>query len=72
MPTPQKTGATSPLVLRLASPFPKISKETLGILYPWSQPFVVDDSAFRQAYGPLVYAPLDNAVRSAVDWYRTH
>jgi nucleoside-diphosphate-sugar epimerase len=72
LPEPQKTGVISATMLRLASPFHRISKETLGILYQWSQPFVVDDSAFREAFGPFENTPLDQAVRATVEWYRSH
>jgi nucleoside-diphosphate-sugar epimerase len=61
----------STTMLRVASPFHRISKETLGILYQWTNPFVVDDSRFRDTFGPVEVTPLDEAVRTSVDWYRT-
>lgn len=70
LPKHQKTGVISPTMLRLASPFHRVSKETLGILYQWSQPFVVDDTAFREAFGPFEVTPLDEAVRVTVQAYR--
>ena len=33
---------------------------------------VVDDSAFREAFGPFENTPLDQAVRATVEWYRSH
>ena len=71
LPQPLKTGLISTTMLRVASPFHRISKETLGILYQWTDPFVVDDSRFRETFGPFEVTPLDEAVRTSVDWYRT-
>lgn len=72
LPTPAKTGVVSGLMLRLAAPFHKISKEMLGILYQWTEPFVVDDSKFLEVFGPFEKTPVDEAVRTTVDWYRSH
>jgi nucleoside-diphosphate-sugar epimerase len=71
LPRPQKTGVVSAGMLRLAAPFHRISKETRGILYQWSEPFVVDDSAFRTTFGPVDVTPLEQAVRSTVEAYRS-
>ncbi len=70
LPRPQKTGVVSAGMLRLAAPFHRISKETLGILHQWSEPFVVDDSAFRATFGPIEVNQLDQAVRTTVEAYR--
>jgi nucleoside-diphosphate-sugar epimerase len=72
IPQPLKTGTISKLLLRLASPFHKISKETLGIVYQWDEPFVADDSKFQRVFGPFEVTPLDEAVRTTVEWYRSH
>lgn len=70
LPNPVKTGALSMMMLRVASPFHVPSREMLGIAYQWTDPFVVDDSAFRSAFGPFDLTPTDQAVRHAVEWYR--
>lgn len=72
LPEPVKTGVISTLMLRLAAPFHKISKETLDIAYQWTEPFVVDDSRFRSTFGPVATTPMDEAVRNTVEWYRQH
>jgi nucleoside-diphosphate-sugar epimerase len=72
LPQPLKTGLISKPMLRLAAPFHKISKETLGIVYQWTEPFVVDDSKFQQAFEPVATTPLDEAVRTSVEWYRSN
>ena len=69
LPTPVNTGALSVMLLRLASPFHVPSRELLGIAYQWTDPFVVDDSAFRSAFGPFELTATDHAVRHAVEWY---
>jgi nucleoside-diphosphate-sugar epimerase len=70
LPTPLKTGVISTTMLRLASPFHRISKETLGIVYQWTEPFVVDDAAFHSTFGPFTTTPLETAVAETVAWYR--
>lgn len=72
LPQPLETGVISTTMLRLAAPFHRISRETLGILYQWSEPFVVDDAMFQRVFGPFDVTPLDDAVRTTVEWYRSH
>lgn len=72
LPQPLGTGVITKTLLRLAAPFHKISKETLGIVYQWAEPFVVDDAKFQRVFGPFGVTPLDDAVRTTVDWYRSH
>ena len=57
-------------MLRLAAPFHKPSREMLGVLYQWTEPFVADESRFQEAFGPFVTTSLDEAVRTTVEWYR--
>ena len=67
-----KIGLLSGTMLRLAAPFHKISREMLGILYQWTEPFVVDDSKFQATFGPFEVTPIEVAVGTTVDWYRSH
>ncbi len=60
----------TPTMLRLAAPFHRPSRQTLPLLYQWTQPFVVDDSLFRNTFGPFVNTPLEEAVTAAVESYR--
>jgi len=69
LPSPAKTGALSKMMLRLASPFHIPSRELLEISYQWTEPFVVDDSNFRSAFGPIDLTPMEDAVRHTVEWY---
>ena len=59
-------------MLRMASPFHKISKEMLGILYQWTEPFVVDDAEFQSTFGPFATTPMDAAVAATVAWYQNN
>jgi nucleoside-diphosphate-sugar epimerase len=67
LPDPRKTGVISTTMLRLAAPFNRDSREMLDIAYQWSEPFVVDHSAFCEAFGPLPLTPLPEAVRATVE-----
>ncbi len=44
-------------------------RETIEMLYEFEEPFVVDHSAFAQAFGDHA-TPLREAIRSTVWWYR--
>lgn len=71
LPEPVKTGVVSQTMLRLVAPFHKNSKESLGILYQWSDPFVADDAKYQRVFGPFEVTPVDDAVRTTLDWYRS-
>jgi nucleoside-diphosphate-sugar epimerase len=45
-------------------------REYLHTLYQFTDPWIVDDSKLRAAFGDLS-TPLDDALASTVDWYRT-
>ena len=68
--TPRKTSVVSKGMLRLAAPFHRISRESLGILYQWTQPWIADDAAFQEVLGPFPTTPLEVVVKSTVDYYR--
>jgi hypothetical protein len=66
LPQPLRTGVVSTMMLRLAAPFNRDSREMLDIAYQWSEPFVADHRAFSEAFGPLPLTPLPDAVRTTV------
>lgn len=66
----RKTSVVSKLMLRLAAPFHKITKETLSVSYQWTEPWIADDSEFEQTFGPFVTTPLESAVKESVEAYR--
>ena len=70
LPAPARQGVVSPAMLRLAAPFHRVSRQSLGILYQWTEPFVVDHAKFERAFGPVAVTPLRDAIETTVAWYR--
>ena len=58
-------------MLRALGLFNRNVRELLHTYYQFDAPFVVDDSAFRDAFGGHTTS-WDEIVASTVDWYRTH
>ena len=58
-------------MLRALGLFNRNVRELLHTYYQFDAPFVVDDSAFRNAFGGHTTS-WDDIVASTVDWYRTH
>lgn len=71
VPTPRRTGVVSTAMLRLVAPFHRISRESLELGYQWTEDFVADDAKFQRVFGPFETTPLNEAVRSSVEWYRS-
>jgi len=68
--TPRGLSAVSRNMLRVAAPFHRISRESLGVMYQWTQPWIAEDAAFQATFGPFPTTPLDVAVKATVDQYR--
>jgi len=58
-------------MLRALGLFNRNVRELLHTYYQFDAPFVVDDSAFREAFGGHTTC-WDEIVTNTVDWYRTH
>jgi nucleoside-diphosphate-sugar epimerase len=58
-------------VLRALGLFNRDVRELLHTYYQFDAPFVVDDSAFRDAFGGHT-TNWDDIVTSTIDWYRAH
>jgi hypothetical protein len=58
-------------MLRALGLFNRNIRELLHTYYQFAAPFIVDDSAFRDAFGGHT-TTWDDIVASTVDWYRTH
>lgn len=67
---PRKTAVVSRSMLRIAAPFHRISRESLGVLYQWTEPWIADDAAFQSTFGPFAATPLGIAVQDSVAAYR--
>lgn len=59
----------SPTTMRLAGLFSPGAKETVEMLYEFTQPFVVDASRSERELG-LTATPIDEGIRRTVSWYR--
>jgi nucleoside-diphosphate-sugar epimerase len=70
LPEPRATALVSTRMLRLAAPFHRISRESLPLAYQWTQPFLVDDSAFRARFPDFVSTSMAEAVATTVAHYR--
>ena len=70
LPEPRATALVSTRMLRLAAPFHRISRESLPLAYQWTEPFLVDDSAFRARFQDFVSTPMAQAVATTVAHYR--
>lgn len=57
------------LALKVMGLFSPIIRELPEMAYQWEQPFVVDDSKFRAAFG-VTATSLDEGVRRTVEWAR--
>jgi nucleoside-diphosphate-sugar epimerase len=69
LPEPRATALVSTRMLRLAAPFHRISRESLPLAYQWTEPFLVDDSAFRARFPQFASTPLPHAVAATVAQY---
>ncbi len=70
LPAPRATALVSTRMLRLAAPFHRISRESLPLAYQWTEPFLVDDAAFRTRFPDFASTPMDVAISTTVAHYR--
>jgi nucleoside-diphosphate-sugar epimerase len=66
---PVPARIVSPLMLRLVGLFVPIVREMNELAYQFSEPFCVDDSEFRAAFGAQT-TPVEEAVAATVAWCR--
>jgi nucleoside-diphosphate-sugar epimerase len=59
----------SPLMMRFAGLFSPGAKETVEMIYEFTQPFVVDASRSERELG-LAPTPVDEGIRRTVAWYK--
>jgi nucleoside-diphosphate-sugar epimerase len=64
-----KTNLVSPLMMRLAGVFILGARETVEMMYEFTEPFVVDSSKFEKAFGATATSMTDG-LRETVAWYR--
>jgi nucleoside-diphosphate-sugar epimerase len=66
---PARIQTAPKFVLRVMGLFNPPLRETIEMLYEFEEPFVVDHSAFEQAFG-MSATPLREAIGETVSWYR--
>jgi hypothetical protein len=59
-------GLITPLMNRMAGLFNGVVREGNELMHQWTEPFVVDDSAFRAAFPGHSSTPLADAVAAAL------
>jgi len=64
---PEKIGVMSPLTLRIGGLFIPDAREVVEMLYEFSDPFVVDSSAIRAAFG-IEPTPIAEGMKRTVEW----
>jgi nucleoside-diphosphate-sugar epimerase len=67
---PEKVGAIGPLTMRIGALFMPVAKESLEMLYEFTEPFVVDSSAIEREFG-LGATPMVEGMARTVEWYRS-
>lgn len=68
---PLKVRAGGKLMISLMGLFSPAIREFKEMMYEFEEPYVVDDSRFRQAFGNGV-TPHEEAIRETVAWYKSH
>jgi nucleoside-diphosphate-sugar epimerase len=66
---PARVQAAPKIVLRAMGLFNPGIRETIEMLYEFEEPFVVDHSKFKEAFG-VQATPLGEAIQRTVRWYR--
>jgi nucleoside-diphosphate-sugar epimerase len=67
---PARVQAAPKILLRAIGLFNPAIRETIEMLYEFEEPFVVDDSRFKQEFGDHA-TPLREAIGETVRWYRS-
>jgi len=67
--TPPKSRTVGKLTLRIGGLFIPEAREMIEMAYEFEEPFIVDDSAFRVAFG-LEPTPLETSLAETVAWWR--
>jgi nucleoside-diphosphate-sugar epimerase len=66
---PARVRAAPKILLRAMGLFNPGMRELIEMLYEFEEPFVVDHSKFKQAFGEQA-TPLKEAIGETVRWYR--
>jgi nucleoside-diphosphate-sugar epimerase len=67
---PVKAMPGGPLLMRFLGMFNKVIRETVEMMYQWTNPFVVDTTKAQQAFA-LLPTPMPQAMQETLDWCKT-
>jgi nucleoside-diphosphate-sugar epimerase len=68
---PLKVRTAGRRMLALLGLFDPMLREMQEMYYEFGEPYIVDDSKYRAAFGDEV-TPREEAIRATLDWYREH
>lgn len=63
---PVKTASMSEWMMRVGGLFSREARESVECMYQWTEPFVVDDSKFTDAFGPFTVTSHAEAVAATI------
>jgi len=66
---PEKVGVLSPFTVRFGALFMPVARESVEMLYEFTEPFVVDSSAIEREFG-LSATPIAEGMARTVAWFR--
>ncbi len=66
-----KMSSMGRLMMRVGGIFIPGARETVEMMYEFEQPFVVDDSKFKRAFGDISTG-FEEGLEQTLAWYRTH
>jgi nucleoside-diphosphate-sugar epimerase len=64
---PVKARIGGPMILRLLGLFNREIRETVEMIFEWTEPYVIDSSKAEKAFG-LQPTPLKEAIKATLDW----
>ena len=64
-------SVVSPLMMRLAGLFVPAARETVEMMYEFTEPFIVDSSKFEKTFG-IQATPTRQAIKQTLAWFRDH
>jgi nucleoside-diphosphate-sugar epimerase len=68
LPNPVKTKTLGLTAMKIGGIFSKDAKESIEMMHQWTDPFVVDSSAFTNAFGAFTPIPHAAAVAATIHW----
>ena len=68
LPTPVKTKTLGMAAMNIGGIFSKDAKESIEMMHQWTDPFVVDSSAFTNVFGAFTPISHAAAVTATIDW----